>query len=208
MERRAAPISTSRQVQALLDPIANGRMDQKIHSIALLTDYVLVLRNQIAQTQAKLSAPGATPAPNPAGDNVGAGGLPPPASAAPANVPLDPKQAKESIQNMQALASTFTSTIRTGLRDNSAIVRYWAETSLAQLSDPQSRKTAAAAMVQGQDWEERVLGLMLANDLPNADGKAIAQTLTADRVSYVKDFANATLDVANLPPSTRPATAP
>jgi hypothetical protein len=122
--------------------------------------------------------------------------------------PLDPKVAQASIDSMNGLIATFVSSIRSTLRDPSPTVRYWAETKLAQLADPASRQNTASTMIQSKDWEERVLGLLLANDLPRAQGKAIAQALLGDPVSYVKDFASATIEVADLPPAKPPTTAP
>jgi hypothetical protein len=88
------------------------------------------------------------------------------------------------------------------------MVRYWAQAKLAELADPTSRRQTALTMIQGKDWQQRILGLILANDLPPEQGKPIAAALKADAVAYVKDLANATIEVADLPPTTRPTTAP
>jgi hypothetical protein len=210
MERRASPVMTSTDLGRLFDPLFNGRIDEKIHTLELLADYVLVMKARIAQLEQAVSAPAggaaATPASDApvAGDDGGAGELPPPIGSAP-SAPPDPKQAQASILHMQDLIVTFTSTIRANLRDPSSLVRYWAQAKLGQIADPATRQQAALMMVKGKDWEQRLLGLMLANDLPPAQGKAIASTLRADSNNDVKDLANATVEIANLPPATRPA---
>ena len=207
MERRASPVGTTREVQALIDPAMNGRIDQKIRTLELLTNYVFVLQGRVAQLQNQLAAPAAPATPDQPAANAGVGGLAPPSAMAP-QAPPNANDARASIQNMQALINSFTSTIRSTLRDPSPIVRYWAETTLAQLATPEERRLSASTMIQGKDWEERMLGLMLANDLPKDQGRAIAQGLTGDSVRQVKDFAKATVEVADLPPATRPTTAP
>jgi hypothetical protein len=192
----------------LLAPVANGRVDQKIRSLELLTEYVSVLREKVTHTQAQLTAPAAPAVPDQLPDNTGAGGIVAPPGPAPQAAPIDPAVARASIQNMLGLINSFSSTIRSALRDQSPIVSYWAQAELARLGDRQSRLNTALKMIQGKDWEQRMLGLMVANDLPVAQGMSVAQKLTGDPVSYVSDFAKATIEVGNLPPTTRPATPP
>jgi tetratricopeptide (TPR) repeat protein len=207
IERKASPIASPKLVQDLLNPVANGRIDQKIHSIELLTDYVLVLQGRIAGLQ-KQQSPAAEAAggDQPAG-NTGAGALPPPPGDAAASAGPDLKARQQEIQDMQGVIGVFSGTIRAALRDPSPIVRYWAQAKLALLTSPALRKETAAVMLQGKDWEQRMLGLMVANDLPPATGKSLAQSLANDPVSYVKDFAAATIELANTPPP-KPTTAP
>jgi hypothetical protein len=208
MERKAAPIATPKMVQDLLNPVLNGRIDQKIHSIELLTDYVIVLRSRIADMQKQQPAPTAALGGDQPVGNLGAGALPPPPGGG-GNLSggPGPQAQQQEIQGMEGVIGTFTATIRDALRDPSPIVRYWAQAKLGLLADPASRKETAAVMLQGKDWEQRMLGLILANALPSAAGKSLAQSLTNDPVGYVKDFAAATIEVADLPPS-KPTTAP
>jgi tetratricopeptide (TPR) repeat protein len=204
MERKASPISTSREVSDLVDPAVNGRMDQKIHTLELLTAYVTALRAKIVETQNPKTGAAAPSADSAANADAGAGSLAPPPPMAPAP-PADAAQSQAVIQHSQELIGEFTQGLRNALRDPAPIVRYWAETKLAELADPDARRATAATMVQGKDWEERVLGLILANDLPHEQCKMIVETLKADPVDYVREFAAATLEVAELPPTTKPA---
>jgi hypothetical protein len=195
-------------VANLLDPAINGRPDQKIHTLALLTNYDLVLQGRIARAQELLEAPAPAPNANAAGQDAGAGGVGAPLVGVAPAAPPDPKELQASIQYMQKLEVQFTGTIRSALRDPSPMVRYWAQAKLAQIADPGSREKTAQTMMQGKDWQERVLGLILANDVPRERGKALAEALKADPVPYVKDFADATIELAASSPTTRPTTAP
>jgi hypothetical protein len=208
MERRANPVSTQKQVQDLLDPAMNGRPDQKIHLLELLVNYTKGLREKIAHLQGQLSAPApdANQGAGPAGNAVDGGGglLPPPPVNAEAPPPIDSKELQTQIQIMQGLDATFTAALRNTLRDPEPLVRYWAEAKLGQLSDAATRRQTAMNMLQGKDWQERLLGLILGNDLPKEQAKGLAQTLKNDPVLYVKDFADATIELADLP-TTQPA---
>jgi hypothetical protein len=214
MERRSSPLSTAKEVQDLIDPVMNGRPDQKIHTIELLTDYVQLFRRQIVHAQAVPQA--STPAPA-AGDlpaagdaasgsatpDGGAGGVaPPPSMTHPAHPEVKLTQA--NIDAMNGMIGTFTGAIRGALRDQSPLVRYWAQAKLAELDDSGTRQATAMSMIHGKDWEQRMLGLVIANDLPHDQTKAIASVLKDDSVAEVKSYALATIDVADLPPSTQP----
>jgi len=210
MERRSSPISTTKEVQDLVDPVINGRPDQKIHTIELLTDYVQIFRNQIAHAQstpqAAPPAPAADAAPGGAAPDGGAGGIaPPPGMTNSAHA--EPALTPAKIDAMKGLIGTFTAVIRGALRDPSPLVRYWAQAKLAELDETGARQSTAMAMAQGKDWEQRMLGLIIANELPRDQTKAIAGMLKDDSVADVKNYALATLEVADLPPSTQPAAA-
>jgi hypothetical protein len=202
MERRSSPINNAQAVQNLLNPAANGRQDERIRTLELLANYVSVLRSKITRAQGQLSgAPGDNPAPpanTAAGDGAGAMPAPPAVAPAPA-APVDPKQLAASIQYWQGLDAAFTSAIRDRLRDPKAIVRYWAEAKLGELADPNSRDQTAASMIRGTDWQERELGLILANALPREQATGLAQLLKADPEPCVKELAAATIELADLP---------
>jgi tetratricopeptide (TPR) repeat protein len=211
MERRSSPINNAQAVQNLINPAATGRQDERIRTLELLANYVSVLRQKIAHAQAQLSgAPAENPAP-PAeaagGDGAGAMPTPPVAGAAPA-APPDPKQLTASIQYMQSLIDTFTAAIRDRLRDPAAIVRYWAEAKLGELADANARDATAKSMIQGKDWQERELGLILANALPREQAKGLAELVKADPEPCVKELAAATIELADMPAAANPKTVP
>jgi tetratricopeptide (TPR) repeat protein len=201
MERLPSPINTPAEVQAVISPLQNGRIDQKIHTLELLTAYVSVLRGKVdnAQKAAQAAAPAGVAAP--AGDG-GVGELPPPTGLAPA--PSGAPQA--NIQDMQQKTFTFLAAIRSAERDPSPLVQYFAQTKLAELSSPADRAAAAKAMVKGTDWEQRLLGLILANDLHPDQCRPLAEALKGDSTPWVQDFAAATLDLLDHPaPPAAPA---
>jgi hypothetical protein len=211
MERRSSPINNAPAVQNLINPAANGREDERIRTLELLANYVNVLRSKITRAQGQLSgAPADNPAPpanTAAGD--GAGAMPAPTVVGPAPAaPPDPKQLAASIQYMRGLSNTFTAAIRDRLRDPKAIVRYWAEAKLGELADASARDKTAASMIRGTDWQERELGLILANALPREQATGLAQLLKADPEPCVKELAAATIELADLPAAKGATSAP
>ena len=185
MERQAAPINTPQAVQDVAAPAMKGTIAERIHALELLGSYVLYLRGQAA------------PAAKPAGDAAATpvGGMPTPGS----NAPRPPGGNQPAAASLQPVINSFTAAIQFDLHDPSPIVGYWAQYQAGRLDTEANRLATAMVMAQGHDWEQRVLGLMLASTLPPERLKQVTALLATDPVDYVKSLADATAAMADLP---------
>ena len=166
-----------------------GKRMKKFTGLQLLGSYVIYLRDQIKDSA---KPPAGAPAP------PGMGGMPAPGNMPPRAIGNQSK-ANAAASTYQPIISTFTAAIQADLRDPNPIVGYWAQYQTGTLSNDADRLATALVMVQGKDWEQRVLGLMLANTLAPASAKQVAVLAASDSTDYVKSLAEAIATTASAP---------